>query len=70
MIVLGNKKDLKKEIKVPFDTAKDYIDNRLSKEVSNVDDTIEYFETSAKTGENVDQAFSILGEKIITKHYQ
>ncbi|MFX0120345.1 MAG: Rab family GTPase [Promethearchaeota archaeon] len=69
IIVLGNKRDLTKEIKVPIDTAKNYIENRLSKKFSNIHDTIDYFETSAKSGENVDQAFSILGYKIITKHY-
>jgi small GTP-binding protein len=70
IIVLGNKVDLIDEIKIPSDTVKHYIDNRLINKLSNVDTQIEYYTTSAKTGVNVDQAFSLLGEKIIGKLYQ
>lgn len=68
-IVLGNKMDLEDEIKVSTDTVTRYIDNHLVNKFSNVDSHIEYYQTSAKTGENVDQAFSLIGEKIIELHY-
>jgi len=67
LIVLGNKLDLKDEIKISVDTVKHYIYNYLSNKISIEDNPIEYYETSAKTGENVDQAFSLLGEKITDK---
>ena len=70
IIVLGNKVDLIDEIKISSDIAKNYIDNRLINKFSNVDMQIDYYSTSAKTAENVDLAFSSLGEKIIDKLYQ
>ncbi len=69
-IVLGNKMDLKDEIKISFYTVKQYIFNHLSNKFSFEETTIDYYKTSAKTGENVNHAFLILGEKIIEKFYQ
>lgn len=69
VIILGNKKDLENEVKVSSDTVKRYIDNHLVNKFSNVDSQIKYYKTSAKTGENVNLAFSLLGEKIIELYY-
>lgn len=69
IIVLGNKMDLIDEIKISFDTARDYIANHLVNKFPNIDIQIEYYTTSAKTGRNVNQAFSALGERIIDKLY-
>ncbi|MFX0124665.1 MAG: Rab family GTPase [Candidatus Hodarchaeota archaeon] len=67
IIVLGNKMDLEYEIKVSSETVKHYIDNYLTNKFPNIDSQIDYYTTSAKTGMNVDQAFSALGEKIFYK---
>lgn len=70
IIVLGNKLDLKDEIKISSYTVNQYIFNHLSNKFPIEGNTIDYLETSAKTGENVDKAFQMLGEKIIDKFYQ
>jgi small GTP-binding protein len=70
VIVLGNKMDLIDEIKISFDEARDYIDKYLVNKFPNVNTQIEFYTTSAKTGMNVDQAFSALGERIIEILYQ
>ncbi|MFX1517530.1 MAG: Rab family GTPase [Promethearchaeota archaeon] len=69
VIVLGNKMDLKDEIKVSSDTVLQYISSNLVNKFTNVDNQIKYYQTSAKTGENVEQAFSILGKRIIELHF-
>lgn len=69
VIVLGNKMDLEDEIKVSSDTVIQYISESLVDKFTNVDNQIEYYQTSAKSGENVDQAFTLLGKKIIELHY-
>lgn len=48
--VVGNKKDLKDQIKIAFNTAKDLADSI----------NLKYVETSALSGENVDEAFTTL----------
>ena len=53
--IVGNKSDLENERTV----SKDEIDN-LSKEIS-----VNYFETSAKTNQNVDNLFDFLAQKIL-----
>ncbi|UCG04558.1 MAG: GTP-binding protein [Candidatus Heimdallarchaeota archaeon] len=69
IFLLGNKLDLTDEVKVFPDTIECYINNHLVDKFSNVDPHIEYYQTSAKTGENVDKAFSLLGRRIIELHY-
>ncbi|MFX1325298.1 MAG: Rab family GTPase [Promethearchaeota archaeon] len=48
--VVGNKKDLKDQIKIAFDRAKDLADSI----------NLKYVETSALSGENVDEAFTTI----------
>ncbi|MFW9783401.1 MAG: Rab family GTPase [Candidatus Heimdallarchaeota archaeon] len=48
--VVGNKRDLKDQIKIAFNTAKDLADSI----------NLKYVETSALSGENVDEAFTTL----------
>ncbi|MFX0015382.1 MAG: Rab family GTPase [Promethearchaeota archaeon] len=67
IVVLGNKMDLKNEVKISAETVKQYIIDNLDNKYSNIDNGIKYFETSAKTGENVERAFSVLGRKIISR---
>ena len=69
IFVLGNKMDLIDKIKILPNTVQRYIDKNLVEKFSNVDSHVEYYQTSAKTGENVDQAFTLLGKKIIELHY-
>jgi small GTP-binding protein len=70
IIVLGNKMDLIDDIKISFNSVRDYIDHHLVNKYPNIDPQIKYFSTSAKDGNNVEQAFSALGERIIEKLYQ
>ncbi len=58
-ILIGNKSDLKDLIKVPSEEGK-----RLSQEIKAVD----FIETSAKSGENVENAFRKLVSKILNKN--
>jgi len=57
-ILVGNKSDLEEGRKVARSTAEDYASDELS---------VQYIETSAKTGENVTEAFMKLVEKIKEK---
>ncbi|MFX0181842.1 MAG: Rab family GTPase [Candidatus Hodarchaeota archaeon] len=67
VIVLGNKIDLQKEIEnsITLNEAKEFIDEHLLGKFNNIDTSIMYIETSAKTGENVDFAFQELCIKIL-----
>ena len=69
VIVLGNKMDLVDEIKISSDSIRQYIEDNLVDRFSNVVKDIKFFEASAKTGKNVEKAFSILGERIIELHF-
>jgi small GTP-binding protein len=67
LVVLGNKADLKSEIKVSRRVAEGFIQKELANIQNNTGYPVEYFETSAKSGQNVDQAFWHLGKTITDK---
>lgn len=63
LILIGNKKDLRKkgQAEIPSSTGKQY-----AKTLGNhTGYTVPFIETSAKTGENIDQAFEILAKQVI-----
>ncbi len=66
VIVLSNKSDLKDK-QVTKAEVKEYID-KINKETSPEGVENFFLETSAKTGLNIDKAFSIIGEYIISKY--
>jgi small GTP-binding protein len=70
VIVLGNKSDLQAESKdrVKSEKARKYISEELIARFDNIDGEISFYETSAKTGKNVDKAFHELGLKIYNKY--
>jgi small GTP-binding protein len=70
IIVLGNKLDLQDEVKdtVKSEKAREYISDELISKFSNIGDDVTYLETSAKTGENVDEAFQKLGLILYNKY--
>lgn len=65
IILVGNKSDLKGERKVKFKEGEQYA-RAITERTQQHGFTVEYIETSAKEGENVQEAFKLLGEKIIT----
>ncbi len=70
VIVLGNKSDLQDESKdkVKSEEARKYISGELIANFDNINEDITYFETSAKTGENVDDSFQKLGLTLYNKY--
>jgi small GTP-binding protein len=68
IIVLGNKSDLRSRSSVSNKRAEEYC-KKLSATTSPHGFEVVYVETSAKTGDNVDQAFELIGQKIIDKFY-
>lgn len=69
VIVLGNKIDLQDESVNTFDSSKaiKFIEEQLTTKFNNIDNRISYYETSAKTGQNVDIAFQDLGLRLLKK---
>ncbi len=63
ILILGNKVDLENNIQVTRQSVNDYIKEKLR--IS--DFQFKYFETSAKTGENIDQAFEVMGHSILRR---
>ena len=63
LIIVGNKIDLREQV----DTLEQEDGKRLAEEIKkkNSNKAVHYLETSAKTGENIDQLFSIIGEEIM-----
>ncbi|UCG04222.1 MAG: GTP-binding protein [Candidatus Heimdallarchaeota archaeon] len=70
VIVLGNKSDLQNETKdkINSEEARKYISGELITSLDNINDDINYFETSAKTGVNVNAAFHKLGLTLYNKY--
>lgn len=70
VIVLGNKSDLQNESsdRVKSEEARRYISGELISNFDNINENVIYFETSAKTGENVNEAFYELGFALYTKY--
>ena len=66
MMILGNKNDLSDEIKVSRELVENFIQNELIS-LENTSFQYEFFETSAKTGKNVDKVFNILATEIANK---
>ena len=69
LIILANKSDLKTQIAVTTNEIEDYIQTNLQDANDSSLHQIHYLETSAKTGENVDEAFEYLGHSIVKKLY-
>lgn len=69
LIILANKSDLKNDIKVTSEDIMEFINNDLKGGDVKALNQIRYFETSAKTGQNIDKAFNHLGHTIVKKIY-
>jgi small GTP-binding protein len=69
LIILANKSDLKDKIAVTSQDINEYIKNDLIGRDDRSITQIRFFETSAKSGQNVDEAFEYLGHSIVKKLY-
>ncbi|MHA2095994.1 MAG: GTP-binding protein, partial [Candidatus Hodarchaeales archaeon] len=65
--LLGNKTDLRDENSITTLEAETYIYEQILPRYEKITGEIDHFSTSAKTGENVDEAFISLGRKILSK---
>lgn len=63
VIILGNKSDLRDKNSVPIVKGQEYA-TKMTQAMGN-EFSVEYRDTSAKTGENVDDAFEILGRQVM-----
>ncbi|MHA2252400.1 MAG: Rab family GTPase [Candidatus Kariarchaeaceae archaeon] len=63
ILIIGNKNDLAKERAIPSEEIEKYVIH-LQKDKTIPSKWIEYIETSAKTGENVEEGFLLLGKQI------
>jgi small GTP-binding protein len=66
LCIIGNKIDLRSDTSVTAEIAKRIIHGEIAQNYQLFGKDIEYLETSAKTGENVDRTFHALGEKILS----
>ena len=69
LIILGNKSDLRDRNSIKVKRAEEYC-QALSEKVKQYGFTVEYIETSALSGNGVDEAFKAIGEKILRRHLQ
>ena len=69
LIVLANKSDLKNEITITSEEIIEFITNHLQRKDGDTLIPLRYFETSAKTGQNVEEAFEYLGHSIVNNLY-
>lgn len=69
VILIANKIDLRKPDHVTKEAIELFIHEKLTYGYDAIDKPISFIETSAKTGENVQQAFQHLGTKILQKLY-
>jgi small GTP-binding protein len=67
--VLGNKSDLRNEDSITTEEVEEYLSKDISLEYENLKGSIDHFETSAKTGKNVEKAFTTLGRKILDRYH-
>jgi small GTP-binding protein len=65
LCIIGNKTDLRSDTSVTAEIAKRIIREDLTQNYQIFSKDIEYLETSAKTGENVERAFQMLGKQIL-----
>ena len=63
--IVGNKSDLKDENSVTTATARAFISEKILPVYQDITGPIYYYETSAKTGENVKDAFISLGKSVL-----
>jgi small GTP-binding protein len=69
LIILANKSDLKTQITVTTHDIEEFIKTNFLNSHDPSLNQIEYLETSAKTGVNVDEAFEYIGRSIIKNLY-
>ncbi|MHA2139268.1 MAG: GTP-binding protein [Candidatus Hodarchaeales archaeon] len=65
--ILGNKSDLRDENSITTLEAETYISEQIIPRFKNIEGEIKHFVTSAKTGENVEEAFITLGRKLLNR---
>jgi GTPase SAR1 family protein len=63
--IIGNKKDLKNEDSVTAAEARAFISEKILPKYQDRTGPIHYYETSAKTGENVQEAFISIGRRVL-----
>ena len=63
--IIGNKRDLKNEDSVTAAEARAFISEKILPQYQDRTGPINYYETSAKTGENVHEVFISLGRRVL-----
>jgi small GTP-binding protein len=63
--IVGNKVDLRNEDSVTVAEARAFISEKILPKYQDITGPIYYYETSAKTGENVQEAFISLGKSVL-----
>lgn len=68
--LIANKIDIREEGHLTNERIESFIKEKLNSRYDNIGTNILFVETSAKTGENVEKAFEILGIKILENLYK